>query len=346
MSAKNEGKLVKIWIQVVGAPSPRSIRIANDQDIDALLTAVPKAGISLVKPTLAKVDPEEDAEALDADMLLQQLLADYAERLQRKMDNNPVLFVVVPRSGSRQISLDDIYHALLESHEKEEEIMVEAAKLSVEGMDRLMRVLPFRVRGSKQYTAIPPGPTRTFDWKGQTKNDKKRQFCQQLHSMLTDLGLQWSYYQLLNVHGLPLLHAGLYIPGIKIVDGTTDLCLTLASTTRNDSNARLLEQFPTSDTRTPNAAVGAIAEEAIRNARFLFELKVHIKAGDEREAIGQLICGAHMAAVPASPVVQVCLTDGEMWRFYSFSNQEVCVVVCGSWEQAAHYIVSALQTKE
>lgn len=285
--------------------------------------------------------PEEDTEALDADMPLQQLLADYAERLQRKMDNNPVLFVVVPRSGSRQISLDDIYHALLE-HEKEEEIMVESSKLSVEGMDRLMRVLPFRVRGSKQYTTIPPGPTRTFDWKGQTKNDKKRQFCQQLHSMLTDLGLQGSHYQLLNVHGLPLLHAG-HTPGIKIVDGTTDLCLTLASTTRNDSNA--LEQFPTSDTRTPNAAAVAIAEEAIRNARFLFELKVHIK-GDEREAIGQLICGAHMAVVPASPVVQVCLTDGEMWRFYSFSNQEVCVVVCGSWEQAAHYIVSALQTKE
>lgn len=111
--------------------------------------------------------------------------------------------------------------------------------------------------------------------------------------------------------------------------------------------ARLLEQFPTSDTRTPNAAAVAIAEEAIRNARFLFELKVYIKVGDEREAIGQLICGAHMAAVSASPAVQVCLTDGEMWRFYSFSkNQEVCVVVCGSWEQAAHYIVSTLQTKE
>lgn len=77
--------------------------------------------------------PEEDAEVLDADMPLQRLLADYAERLQRKMDNNPVLFVV-SRSGSRQISLDDIYHALLE-HEKEE-LMMESSKLSVEGMDR------------------------------------------------------------------------------------------------------------------------------------------------------------------------------------------------------------------
>lgn len=48
----------------------------------------------------------------------------------------------------------------------------------------------------------------------------------------------------------------------------------------------------------------------------------------------------------SSYAVQVCLTDGETWRFYFFcvDAKDICIVECGSWEQAVDYILTTLPT--
>jgi hypothetical protein len=63
---------------------------------------------------------------------------------------------------------------------------------------------------------------------------------------------------------------------------------------------------------------------------------------DHRQAVAQLVCGN----VLSQYTMDVCLTNGAEWRFYSISGgtntRLITVKVFGSWEQAAAYVKERL----